>query len=997
MKFTKPSWVIHHDVGEKETKKRLSIFSIHVHPDGSRIATGGLDAKIRIWSTKPILNEEAHASGFPTNLSTLTMHTGPVLSVRWAYSGKWLASGSDDAVVMIWDLDPAGSGRVWGTDEVNIEGWKALKRLPGHESDVTDLAWSSDDRYLASVGLDSMVIVWCGLSLQQLIRLESHQGFVKGVCWDPVGEYLATQSDDKTVKIWRTTDWGLEATIDKPFRESPGSTFFRRLSWSPDGAHITASNAMNNKGAVFVAAVIARQTWTSEISLVGHENTVEVAAYNPHIFLRNPEVLKTGGPVATSNICSVVALGADDRTVSVWETKSARPLIVARNVFERQILDLSWSFDGLTLYACSSDGSIAVFDFYPDEIEGIAPTSVQQQYLQKFGFVPPPLPARYQPPPPPPPRHQEEPHAMAVHSQDDGFGAGATMNGNGEVNQLVARRGKKRIKPTFVASLTSPSSQVGSYSHVSYPQPVPPQSTMAGPGHAGSVHLSQGYEQAYDIGGNGIRLPAPPLQNLTAPNAASASIPSGHYVHPHHQQQQAQQVPHEHWLPPYPHVGSPFYVPPPASQTGYVSGAPSAEDGMSGGLPTIDAYGPDGKGKGKRKAGDMDLDMPKGRARTLGGDRVREVGPVRELPLNEGDGGPSLTAGSGTPNFGSMGSRGDVLSVPSVKTYLSVRVETSEDILEGSNFDDGRPTEVLFVSGKQTQWLDYLPSPVIGLAATSVFCAVAMADGSLNVYSHTGRKMMLTVTLTAPISFLEASKAHLMAITASGDMTVWNVKTEKATFAPTSVLPLFVQPKTTIVNVGVRANGAPIINLSSGIAHSYDANLLAWVRISEAWWADGSDAWTGRQRNSNNTASRGIIAILEAGISELNDSDENDHVAEKPQWWNAAKTLGHLEERQSAARLLDSPGEFKHSLLLYAKRIAEEGFRGKAEELVRELFGPVYWRPNKEEKWDPMIVGLLKRDLLKDVLSVFARSKTLAKLGMDWQDVLRRSAVEELP
>ena len=74
-------------------------------------------------------------------------------------------------------------GRVWGSDEVNVEGWKPLKRLPGHDSgmlvrlppssvpqsalceDVTDLAWSPEDRYLASVGLDSSVIIWCGYTL----------------------------------------------------------------------------------------------------------------------------------------------------------------------------------------------------------------------------------------------------------------------------------------------------------------------------------------------------------------------------------------------------------------------------------------------------------------------------------------------------------------------------------------------------------------------------------------------------------------------------------------------------------------------------------------------------------------------------------------------------------------------------------------------------------------------------------------------------------------
>ena len=81
------------------------------------------------------------------------MHTGPVLCVRWANSGRWLASGSDDEIVMIWDLDPfvpfilfslaclsinrsTARGKVWGSDEINIEGWKPLRRLPGHESGI---------------------------------------------------------------------------------------------------------------------------------------------------------------------------------------------------------------------------------------------------------------------------------------------------------------------------------------------------------------------------------------------------------------------------------------------------------------------------------------------------------------------------------------------------------------------------------------------------------------------------------------------------------------------------------------------------------------------------------------------------------------------------------------------------------------------------------------------------------------------------------------------
>lgn len=69
------------------------------------------------------------------------------------------------------------------------------------------------------------------LPSERIRKLDQHQGFVKGVCWDPVGEFLATQSDDRTVKIWKTTDWSPEAEITKPFEDSPGSTFFRRLRY----------------------------------------------------------------------------------------------------------------------------------------------------------------------------------------------------------------------------------------------------------------------------------------------------------------------------------------------------------------------------------------------------------------------------------------------------------------------------------------------------------------------------------------------------------------------------------------------------------------------------------------------------------------------------------------------------------------------------------------------------------------------------------------------
>lgn len=169
-----------------------------------------------------------------------------------------------------------------------------------------------------------------------------------------------------------------------------------------------------------------------------------------------------------------------------------------------------------------------------------------------------------------------------------------------------------------------------------------------------------------------------------------------------------------------------------------------------------------------------------------------------------------------------------------------------------------------------------------------------------------------------------------------------NAKKQTANFTPVSIQSLYAfAPNLTITSANVRENGAPIINCSNGVVYSYDPCLLTWVKLADRWWADGSDFWQGRQRSTSTSAGRGIMTAIESAIAGT--PDESAAEIPRPQWWTSALTLSHLETRLHSTRLLDSPQEFKQALLMYAKKIADEGFKGKAEELIKELFGPVYW------------------------------------------------------
>ena len=374
MRFTKPLWLRHS--GEK---KDAEVYTAHVSPDGSRLATGAGDGHVRIWSTAAILAASNPAYTAPKQLASLSYHSGTVHSVRFSGNGKYLASGADDKILCVYNLDPSPpSHTTFGSKELPpVENWRIFRRLIGHENDVQDLGWSCDSSILVSVGLDSKVVIWSGTTFEKLKTLSSHQSHVKGITFDPANKYFATASDDRTIKIYRftspppnasaydqTNNFTLEHTVTAPFSASPLSTYFRRCSWSPEGAHIAAANAVN--GPVSSVAIINRGSWDSEINLIGHEGPVEVCAFSPRLFLREPPIEPTAlvpKPVQQSAAVSVVACAGQDKTLSVWNTSFPRPFVTTAELCSRPISDLAWSPDGETIYVTSLDGTIAAVVF----------------------------------------------------------------------------------------------------------------------------------------------------------------------------------------------------------------------------------------------------------------------------------------------------------------------------------------------------------------------------------------------------------------------------------------------------------------------------------------------------------------------------------------------------------------------------------------------------------------------------------------------------------
>ncbi|KAK1759605.1 protein HIR1 [Echria macrotheca] len=1028
MRIIKPAWLSH--TGEH---KDFEVYSCHVSPDGKRLATAGGDGHVRVWSTESIYNADDAGYKKPRQLCHMSHHLGTIHSVRFSPNNRYLASGADDKIICIYQLDssPPSHTTFGNTGPPPVENWKTHRRLTGHENDVQDLGWSYDNSILVSVGLDSKVVVWSGHTFEKLKTLSVHQSHVKGITFDPANKFFATASDDRTIKIFRFTppppnathhdvvdNFILETTISSPFKSSPLTTYFRRCSWSPDGNHIAAANAVN--GPVSSVAIIERTTWDGEINLIGHEGPTEVCIFSPRLFYtKNPA--ETQADDNARNLVTVIASAGQDKTLSIWNTNTSRPLVIIQDVASKSVSDLAWTPDGQTLFAASLDGSIVAVKFETGELGWVANSEENDRALQKFGGSRKGMGVA----------EDVEGLHLENHSKE-GELRGAESRMGALMGDAPSKPGAKSDGATNGVKATK-NGEVNGDADRSKPVTPAPEEESADK----AAERIAALKSRVTITKDGKKRVAPMLVSSSGTGLSSLPQPQ-------------------------------------------LLGSKSAKVAQNDAPQTmLDLSKPfDGLPRGgiaalllgnKRKAAALegDEDEEPSSKRTATGPLpilVNGVEGLEPAPLTAPANGVVPTPEFIRPAVVSPAiSVSQVrLAVPKVRTYILRPLEkgvlqgetnleeaskTPENIiLEARNPAQIRePSRIMATKRGTLLWRDFVPRAILLVTGNKDFWAAACEDGSIYVWTPAGRRLMNALVLESQPVILESRESWLLCITSVGLCHVFNIKTMAAAHPPVSLAPVLDiataslnphggTPAPGVTSAHLNSAGNIVVTLTNGDGFYYTRDMYAWQRLSEAWWAVGSQYWnsndssvsalqttavgpvTAKQGKSEKkdgegiSVSAGIIPFLERHTTTEFLLRGRAYALQRLVKVLMAKdgfeglestvSIAHLENRMAGALALGAKEEFRLYLFMYAKRIGAEGHRSKVEELLRSLLGGVLkdkpdvdgrgWFSQEEE-----LCGWDRKELLKGVVLILGKFRDLQRLTVQYARILNMTSGDE--
>jgi WD40 repeat protein len=160
------------------------VMTVAFAPDGKVLATGGMDATIRLWDVST--GKQKHV---------LAGHRSWVNGLAFSKDGKLLASASSDATVKLWDVSKR----------------KVKATLPGKDGEVRCVALSPDGKLVAGGLRYGRLRVWDTKMGKEVAVLRAHAGETWAVAFAPSGKALVSGGGDwkkpGEVRVWDTRTW----------------------------------------------------------------------------------------------------------------------------------------------------------------------------------------------------------------------------------------------------------------------------------------------------------------------------------------------------------------------------------------------------------------------------------------------------------------------------------------------------------------------------------------------------------------------------------------------------------------------------------------------------------------------------------------------------------------------------------------------------------------------------------------------------------------------